>query len=210
MIYPIRYYGDPVLRRRASPVTQFGEELAELAAGMLETMYAAEGVGLAAPQVGVSRRLFVALEVERSGEDDDEEARRRKWEERKEHVIVNPKLLKREGEQFGYEGCLSLPGLQVEDVRRDYAIELEYQDLTGAQQHLKAEGFFAHVLQHEFDHLEGVLFFDRLEEPRRREFLEEYRLDLLDLQREAREFLRHHVNGKASPRGRAKRSPRSG
>src|SRR5690606_36878268 len=108
LIHLIRYYGDPVLRRRASEVTEFDADLKRLAADMIETMYAADGVGLAAPQTGVSKRLFVALEVQ-SGADDDPDAeegevaaaeRRRRWEERREHVIVNPRLVKREGQQF--------------------------------------------------------------------------------------------------------------
>lgn len=198
MIYPIRLYGDPVLRRRASPVTDFGPELKTLAQDMIATMYAAEGVGLAAPQIGLSARLFVALEIERragGGEDDADagEERSRLWEARKEHVIVNPVITAREGEQFGPDGCLSVPGLHVDSVRRDMKIRLSYQDLDGSSKELEAEGYFAHVLQHEYDHLEGQFFFDRLGEAERREFLKEYRFELLDMQREAKEFLRYHV-----------------
>ena len=147
MIHPIRYYGDPVLRRRASEVTEFDADLKRLAADMIETMYAADGVGLAAPQIGVSKRLFVALEVQ-PGTDDDPDAeegevaaaeRRRRWEERREHVIVNPRLVKREGQQFGRDGCLSLPGLYAEEVPRDLVVELEYQDLDGQPRTLRPE-----------------------------------------------------------------------
>lgn len=199
MIHPIRYYGDPVLRRRASEVTEFGPELSALAADMLETMYAADGVGLAAPQIGVPLRLFVALEMQpgadADAEPDDEsditaEERRRRWEQRREHVIVNPVITVRSGLQHGRDGCLSLPGLSVEDVPRDLIIELTYQDLEGAPRSLQASGYFAHVLQHEFDHLEGVLFFDHLPEPRKREFLEENRAELADMQREAKAFIK--------------------
>ena len=212
MIHPIRYYGDPVLRRRASEVTEFDADLKRLAADMVETMYAADGVGLAAPQIGVSKRLFVALEVQ-PGADDDPDAeegevaaaeRRRRWEERREHVIVNPRLVKREGQQFGRDGCLSLPGLYAEEVPRDLVVELEYQDLDGQPRTLRAEGYFAHVLQHEFDHLEGTLYFDRLPEPRRRAFLEEHRQELAEMQREAKAFLkqereRHARQGARAP-----------
>jgi len=197
LIHPIRYYGDPVLRRPASEVTEFGPELRTLAADMLETMYAADGVGLAAPQIGVPLRLFVALEMQPGaddeGEGDDElseEERRRRWEARKEHVMVNPVITSRQGLQHGRDGCLSLPGLSVEDVPRDLVVTVEYQDLEGQRHSLQASGYFAHVLQHEHDHLEGVLFFDHLPESRRREFLEEHRAELAEMQREAKALLK--------------------
>ncbi len=198
MIYPIRYYGDPVLRRRATDVTEFGPQLARLADDMLETMYAADGVGLAAPQIGVPLRMFVALEIQPDAdaepEDDDSpqlaDERRRNWEQRREHVIVNPVITMRSGVQYGRDGCLSLPGLSVEDVRRDLKLAIEYQDVHGGRHRLETEGYFAHVLQHEYDHLEGVLFFDHLEELRRRAFLEEHRAELAEMQREAKAFLK--------------------
>ena len=202
MIHPIRYYGDPVLRRRAAEVTEFGPELKSLAADMLETMYAADGVGLAAPQIGVPLRLFVALEMQPGADADAEpgadsdasvvtaEERRRRWEQRREHVIVNPVIIARSGLQYGRDGCLSLPGLSVEGVPRDLTIEFEYQDLAGQRHGLKATGYFAHVLQHEYDHLEGVLFFDHLPEQQRRQFLEQNRTELADMQRDAKAFLR--------------------
>jgi peptide deformylase len=199
LIHPIRYYGDPVLRRRATEVTEFGPDLKRLAADMLETMYAADGVGLAAPQIGVPLRLFVALEMQpgadadadpEDGSDVSAEERRRRWEQRREHVVVNPVLTRRSGLQHGRDGCLSLPGLSVEDVPRDLSVELEYQDLDGNPHTVSATGYFAHVLQHEYDHLEGVLFFDHLPEPRKRAFLEENRAELADMQREAKAFLK--------------------
>ncbi len=207
MIYPIRYYGDPVLRRRASEITEFDTELSDLAADMLETMYAADGVGLAAPQIGLPIRLFVALEMEPGGDDedwDDEEPaaaeRQHRWDGRREHVIVNPVMTLREGLQHGRDGCLSLPGLSVEDVPRDLVVELSYQDLLGERRSLRATGYFAHVLQHEFDHLEGVLFFDHLPEPRKRAFLEEHRAELANMQREAKALIKQE-------RDRGRRSP---
>lgn len=202
MIHPIRYYGDPVLRRRATDVTSFDSDLAELASDMIETMYAADGVGLAAPQIGVPIRMFVALEMQPGADDEPDEEdgghtadltaaeRRRRWEQRKEHVMVNPAITVRSGVQYGRDGCLSLPGISVEEVRRDLKITIEYQDLSGAHHTLNAEGYFAHVLQHEHDHLEGVLFFDHLEEPRKRQFLEENRSELAEMQREAKAFLK--------------------
>lgn len=212
MIHPIRFYGDPVLRRRASPVTRFGVELEELVADMFATMYAADGVGLAAPQIGVSQRIFVALEVlpndhedgdegsaddnshfdsfEPSSSDDPEAEGAAAEPKRREHVFVNPVITKREGQQYGRDGCLSLPGLAVEECPRDLKVEVSYQDLSGAKLSLTAEGYFAHVLQHEHDHLEGIFFFDRLPTERKREFLEEHRFELTELQREAKAYLR--------------------
>lgn len=240
MIYPILYYGEPVLRRRASPVEAFDDELERLAADMLETMYAADGVGLAAPQIGLDKRLFVALEVQpdeepeggtgqsadvdAAGDDagldraagDDagvgswgvdshagdsdagdsdavgsdepltEDEKRRAWGVVREHVIVNPVMLESTGRQLARDGCLSLPGLVAEDVPRPTFVALEYQDLAGRKHRLEAEGYFAHVLQHEYDHLEGVLYFDHLPKDRREAFLEEHRAQLAEWQRLAR------------------------
>ncbi len=185
MIHPIRLFGDPVLRRRADPVTLFGPELERLAADMLETMYAAEGVGLAAPQIGVLKRVFVALEVP-----DAEEGAEADGDGRREHVMVNPVITRRAGQQLGRDGCLSIPGLAVEDVPRDLVVHVDYQDLEGVHRTLVAEGYFAHVLQHEADHLDGVLFFDHLSAARRGAFLEENRRELADMQRQAKAFLR--------------------
>lgn len=188
LIHPIRLFGDPVLRRRALPVTSFDERLKTLAADMFETMYAAEGVGLAAPQIGVSRRMFVALELPTPADDDDEDDSR--WDQRVEHVMINPLITRRAGVQLARDGCLSLPGLTALDVPRDLAVDVTYQDLAGATHTISADGYFAHVLQHEFDHLEGVLYYDHLPEPRRQAFLEEHRRELVDMQRRAKAALR--------------------
>lgn len=205
MIHPIRHYGDPVLRRRASQVTEFGPALEELAADMLETMYAADGVGLAAPQIGVPLRLFVALELpsmaDADADQDPEGAdgqQAGQWQQRQEHVMVNPSITLRQGLQHGRDGCLSLPGLFVEEMPRDQVVEVGYQDLQGQHHHLRAEGYFAHVLQHEFDHLEGILFFDRLPEDQKRAFLETHRSELAVMQRDAKAFLKRQ-RGQAEP-----------
>jgi peptide deformylase len=197
LIHPIRHYGDPVLRRRASEVTRFDAALQQLAADMLETMYAADGVGLAAPQIGVPLRLFVALELPPTptteSEPDSAEAeqqRSQNWQQRREHVMVNPSISLRQGLQHGRDGCLSLPGLFVEQMPRDLSVEVQYQDLQGARHSLRAEGYFAHVLQHEYDHLEGVLFFDRLPDDQKRAFLEAHRSELAVMQRDAKAFLK--------------------
>ncbi len=199
MIYKVRLYGDPVLKKVATPVTVFDHKLKELASDLIETMYHYNGIGLAAPQVGVSKRVFVACEFDqklREESKDDEnppetiEEKRRRWGVIKEHVMINPKVSKREGEQEGTDGCLSVPGLLIEDMKRDERLQVRYQDLEGRHQEVTASGRFAHVIQHEYDHLEGILFFERLPKADKEVFVEEYRNDLLEMQREAKAFLR--------------------
>ena len=182
MILPIRYYGDPVLRRPAREVKSFDEELATLAADMIETMHDDSGVGLAAPQVGVPLRLFVASEYRQDEEGEAVHVA--------DHVLVNPVIVERGGVQVAQEGCLSIPGLFVDDMERDLQVRVRFQDLQGEHRELVARGHFAQVLQHETDHLDGVLFFDRLPEPRRRAFLEEHRSELAEIQRQAKAFLK--------------------
>lgn len=110
MIYPIRLYGDPVLRKVARPVTHFGEDLKALAEDMKETMHDANGVGLAAPQIGLSLRIFVAAELARSPQQDaPAEAEADEVQIVAEHVMVNPEITLREGVQYGQDGCLSIP-----------------------------------------------------------------------------------------------------
>ncbi len=204
MVYKVRYYGDPVLRKRARPVTRFDETLRTLARDLSETMYDANGVGLAAPQVGLSTRVFVALELApQRAEDADGEVeseaedaaltsreKRDKWGVLAEHVMVNPQIVARNGVQYGTDGCLSVPGIFVEEMKRDAHVRVRYQDLEGEAHERDAEGHFAHVIQHELDHLDGVLFFDRLSEADKRAFLDEHRKALAELQREAKSYLK--------------------
>ncbi len=200
MIYPIRFFGDPVLRRAARPVTEFDKDLATLAADMVETMYDANGVGLAAPQVGLPKRLFVALEISPQHEDESEDEvdvnaltpaeKRVHWGVVAEHVMVNPEITRREGVQHARDGCLSLPGLYVDDVARDLKVTVRYQDLTGRELERETEGHFAHVIQHELDHLDGVLFIDRLPEEERRLFMNTHRRELATMQRDAKALLK--------------------
>lgn len=204
MIHPIRYFGDPVLRRVARHVTRFDDALERLAKDMVETMYDANGIGLAAPQIGVDKRLFVALETveaetdEEHGqeheaepeEDDSAEAKRERWGVIHEHVLVNPVIVARDGLQYGHDGCLSVPGVYVERLQRDLRVRVRYQDIRGESLEMEAEGRFAHVLQHEYDHLEGVLFFDRLPDDERLAFLEEHRAELADMQRQAKALIK--------------------
>ncbi|GAB6942373.1 peptide deformylase [Thermus brockianus] len=186
MIYPIRLYGDPVLRRKAQPVRDFSR-VKKLAEDMLETMFEARGVGLAAPQIGLSERLFVAVEY---ADEPDEEERPLRDLVRRVYVVANPVLLHQEGEVEGTEGCLSLPGLYSEEVPRAERIRVAYQDEEGNPRVLELEGYMARVFQHEMDHLDGVLFFERLPGPKREAFLEANRAELARMQKEARALLK--------------------
>ena len=144
---PIILLPDPVLRRAAEPITSIDDEVRRLADDMLETMYAAPGVGLAAPQVGISRRLIV-LDV---SEKDDE---------KRPYVMINPLIVKR-GEELNVheEGCLSIPDVRVE-IERPAEVVVQYLDRDGNQQELAADELLATCLQHEIDHLDGRLLID--------------------------------------------------
>jgi len=145
---PIRIYPDPVLRVRCAEVTSFDDELATLVADMVETMHKAPGVGLAASQVGVEKRVAVVdLSV---GEDPAQLL-----------VLVNPVIESRDGSEVETEGCLSIPDL-TEKVQRPLRVELTAQDVTGAARRIVAEGWMARAICHEVDHLDGVLFVDHL------------------------------------------------
>jgi peptide deformylase len=147
-ILPIRLYPDPVLREKCPPVERFDDELRDLAADMVETMHAAPGVGLAAPQVGALLRLaLVDLSV---GKDPEELL-----------VLVNPEVLGEEGLATEVEGCLSIPDL-TDKVERPERIGLRAQDLQGRPFELDADDWLARAVLHEIDHLDGVLFVDRL------------------------------------------------
>lgn len=147
---PIRIFGDPVLRERASEVTTFDDRLARLAEDMLETMRAAGGVGLAANQVGVLRRLFTWEMLTGDGE----EARAGAW--------VNPEVLETsEEEQEGDEGCLSFPGLFY-PTKRPLEARIRAYDVTGEEHEVTGVGTLARVFLHEIDHLNGILFIDHL------------------------------------------------
>jgi len=151
MALNLRYYGDPILRRRASDVTAFDPELRSIVEDMVETMRREEGVGLAAPQVGFEMRLLVALKM---ADPDDEQA--------EPIVLVNAEVVERSLETWEYEeGCLSIPGIRG-DVTRPLRVTIRYRDLDGVLQTLDADGMFARVLQHEIDHTEGRLFIDYL------------------------------------------------
>ena len=143
--------GDPALRRKSRKVTRFGRPLRELIADMWETMYAAPGMGLAAVQIGVPLRVLI---IEMPEDEDDPHSGQRV-------VLCNPEIVRRGGEELGEEGCLSVPGW-VGDVVRATSVTVKGQNLKGKRVRLKATGLLARALQHETDHLDGVLFIDRV------------------------------------------------
>jgi peptide deformylase len=148
----IRIVGDPVLRRRAEEVTEIDGGLAELVEEMFTTMYEAPGLGLAAPQVGVGRRFFVYD----LGDD------------RGRQVLINPEIIASEGEWEYTEGCLSVPGLHF-DIVRPKTVHVRGIDLDGNPVELEADELLARLVQHELDHLDGVLLLDLLDDEQRRE-----------------------------------------
>jgi peptide deformylase len=150
--YSIRVFGDPVLRQRAKAVTQIDGTLARLCEDMLDTMYDAPGVGLAAPQVGVGKRFFV-YDV---GDGPD--------------VLINPEIVESSGEWVFDEGCLSVPGLSW-DIVRPKEIHVRGLDLDGNDVDFEADEYLARLVQHELDHLDGVLLVERLEDDERRDAL---------------------------------------
>ena len=147
---------DPVLRKKARKITDFGSELQSLIDDMVETMRVAPGVGLAAPQIGISLQLIVVEYGEKDEEDETEKPP-------KLYTIVNPEIIRVSSDQeVGTEGCLSIPGF-VGDVERPLAITLKGLNRRGKPLRLKADGWLARIFQHEVDHLNGVLFIDRAE-----------------------------------------------
>lgn len=161
MALDVRMFGDPVLKTRAAPVETFDEALAHLAEEMLITMREHEGVGLAANQVGRLKRILVAATEE------------------VEYVIVNPLVEEvAETTEKGVEGCLSIPNIQVE-VERPTSVTLSGQDATGAPLRIEASGLLARILQHEIDHLNGVLILDRTDRESRKAAMREMRERLL-------------------------------
>jgi peptide deformylase len=149
-LLPIRRFGDPVLTQRAREVEVFDDGLKRLAQDMLDTMYDAPGVGLAAPQIGMSLRLVVFDDGERGPQ-----------------AMANPTLSDPAGEQVDEEGCLSVPGLYFE-VKRAMAVRADGYDLDGHPLSIEGEALLARILQHEVDHIDGVLYLDRLSKADRR------------------------------------------
>ena len=152
-------YPDPILQKKAEPLASFGPAEQKLFDDMIETMYVEDGVGLAAPQVGVSKRVLIASPASKKGE---------------EYVIVNPEIYEAKGREVGREGCLSLPGIQGE-VPRATLIKMRYQDRFGKFHDVEVKNFFARIIQHEMDHLDGILLIDRLDFSKRQEVLATYK-----------------------------------
>ena len=144
-VLDVRLYGDPVLRRRAAPVREVTPEIEGWLDDMVETMHTEVGIGLAATQVGIELRMLVIDESRGTG-----------------RAYLNPEIVEMGGEQVGEEGCLSLPGVFA-DVRRAEWVVVEAMDRTGAPFRRRAAGLLSRVLQHEIDHLDGILFIDRLD-----------------------------------------------
>ena len=145
-----------ILRQKAKKISRFDASVTRLVKDMWETMYEASGVGLAAPQIGIPLRVLVA-------EYEDQRA-----------VLVNPEIVKMEGEELGTEGCLSIPGYAGDNIRRALKVTVKARSDTGSPIKINAEGWFARILQHEIDHLDGILYIDRLE---RKEDLREVQPD---------------------------------
>jgi peptide deformylase len=157
--YPLRYFGDPVLKQRAREVEELTGDLQTLVHGMYETMDIEEGLGLAAPQVGVRKRIFTYDLQEGDGP----------------HVIINPEIVVAEGEIISEEGCLSIPDMRFEVVRSE-KITVQGIDLDGKEVVLEGDDLMARMLQHEIDHLDGLLLVDRLDPDTRKEALRELRM----------------------------------
>jgi len=161
MILPIVGYGDPVLRKRGEEIPQDYPNLKEVIANMYDTMYNAYGVGLAAPQVGMAIRLFI-VDTKPFAEDDDYSKEEQEKMAVFRKTFINPVIVKEEGEEWGFnEGCLSIPEVR-EDVFRQERITIEYYDEDFNKHTDVYDGLIARVIQHEYDHIEGVLFTDKL------------------------------------------------
>ncbi len=144
-IRTIRTDEDPILRKKARPVTRFDDKLKILVDDMIETMHEAEGVGLAAPQIGILKRVIVIDLYDEDGP----------------MALINPEIIEQSGEEIREEGCLSLPGRQGL-VARPYKVKVVFNDVTGERYEMEGEEMLARVLCHETDHLEGVLYIDKL------------------------------------------------
>jgi len=161
MILPIVAYGDTVLRKKAEDISKDYPMLEELVANMYDTMYNAFGVGLAAPQIGLAVRLFL-VDTTPFAEDDDYTAEEQEELKVFKRTFINAKILEESGDEWAFnEGCLSIPDVR-EDVFRKPNVTIQYQDENFVTHTERFEGFIARVIQHEYDHIEGILFTDKL------------------------------------------------
>ncbi len=162
MILPIVAYGDPVLRKKAEEIDENYPKLDKLISNMYDTMYEARGVGLAAPQVGLSIRLFI-VDATPFAEGDDPEPSAEGFK----RVFINPIIFEETGEEWPFEeGCLSIPNIR-EEIKRKSELKIEYYDENWDLYEEALDGVLARVVQHEYDHIEGVLFTDKLSPIRR-------------------------------------------
>lgn len=167
MILPIVAYGDPVLKKKAAPITEDYPKLPELIENMFETMYGANGLGLAAPQVGLSIRMFLVDTSPFASDKEFTDEERAMYKDFKK-VFINAEIIAREGDEWPFnEGCLSIPGI-TEDVFRESTITMRYQDENFKEYTETFDGIIARVIQHEYDHIEGILFVDKLSSLKKR------------------------------------------
>jgi peptide deformylase len=161
MIYPIVAYGDPVLKKEAEEVPEGYSDLKKLVDDMFETMHNASGVGLAAPQIGKSLRLFV-IDLSPFAEDPELEKEEREQLEGLQKAFINPEMVEETGKKWAFsEGCLSIPNIN-EDIFREPEIVINYLDTDFNEHEERFTSLAARVIQHEFDHIEGVLFTDKI------------------------------------------------
>ncbi len=163
MVREIRIYPDEVLKKKAETVTDFNEEIRQIVNDMFETMYKRGGVGLAANQVGILKRIVI-IDLHSGKENQGKE----------QIVLINPEIVTLEGEEIKEEGCLSLPGLYKKVKRAAYA-KVKAQNLDGEEFTIEGEGLLARAFQHEIDHLNGIVFIDRLSPLQKRLALEKYK-----------------------------------
>ena len=153
MIFPIVLYGNPILKKKTKEVSHGDESVKEFVESLFETMYAAQGVGLASPQVGHSLRVFIMDSTPMEENEEEEEAGLKQ-------AFVNPMMLDEVGEPWAFEeGCLSIPGIR-EDVTRKPHIRIKYFDENWVAHQKEFDGLQARIIQHEYDHIEGILFTD--------------------------------------------------
>ncbi|MEL6811498.1 MAG: peptide deformylase [Bacteroidota bacterium] len=161
MIYPIVAYGDPVLRKETKEVTQDFPKLDEILENMFDTMYGAHGIGLAAPQVGLPLRIFI-VDATPFEDDEDLTEEERKYLSNFKRVFINARIVEESGDEWAFnEGCLSIPEVR-EDVFRQGTITIEYVDEKFKKHKETIGGIAARIIQHEYDHIEGILFTDKL------------------------------------------------
>ncbi len=183
MVHEIVIWPDPVLKKKAAPVARFDAALHKLLADMTETMYAADGVGLAAPQIGISQRVVVIDTSPRQ-------------EGQKLLEVINPEIVAARGEVVYNEGCLSIPG-EVEEIKRHEEVAVRFFDREGKKIELEATGLLAIAFQHEIDHIDGMLFVDRLSALKRE--LIKRRMKKLKAERAAQKAAGHAHESGATP-----------